>query len=229
MPVISEKDTHPKFIEFSGMKWIVTNTNSPAAPGPNFWSNDNVWVDADGKLHMKLSKNLVTGIWSCAEIATQQTLGLGKYEFFVEGSIHKMDKNVVFGLFQYSGVDMHDEIDIEWSRWGKENQPNLQYSVWPKVGVKASKWTSSKDVDLEGTYITHRIIRSASAVQFQSLHGFRTDDLYPFHVDECSRKKIISTQPMPLFLNLWLYKGKAPSKFEELEIVIHKFSFTPEK
>jgi hypothetical protein len=139
-----------------------------------------------------------------------------------------MDKNIVFGLFQYSGVDLHDEIDIEWSRWGNEYEPNLQYSVWPKAGVKAVKWTSSKDVNLEGTYTTQRIIRSAVSVQFQSLHGFRKDDQYAFHVARCSRKKIISTQLMPLFLNLWLYKGKPPSNNKEVEIIIHKFSFIPE-
>lgn len=228
MPASSEVKANSKVIEFSGIKWIVTNSNKPAAPGPNFWSDENVWVDGDGKLHLKLTKNQLTGIWSCAEIVSQQSFGLGKYEFFVEGSLDKFDKNIVFGLFQYSGVDMHDEIDIEWSRWSNAYQPNLQYSVWPKTGVKGTKWTSSTEVDLEGTYTTQRINRSALTVQFQSLHGFRTDDQYAFHVARCSRKKIISTQPMPLFLNLWLYNGKSPSNNKEVEVIIHKFSFTPE-
>jgi len=227
MPALSAKNNSTKLIEFGGLKWLVTNSNQPAAPGPNFWSSDNVWVDNDGKLHLKLSKNTITGLWSAAEVISQQSFGLGTYEFFVEAQVDKMDKNVVFGLFQYSGVDMHDEIDIEWSRWGDENHSNLQYSVWPRAGVKSAGWSSSKTIDLEGTYTTQRIIRSASSVQFQGLHGFRTDDQYTFHQAMCSRKRIISIQPMPFFINLWLFKGKPPSDGKEVEIIIHKFSFTP--
>jgi hypothetical protein len=135
----------------------------------------------------------------------------------------------VFGIFSYSGVDKHDEIDIEFSKWGQDHHTNLQYSVWPKEGVEINKWSSATTFDLEGSYTTHRIKRSASSIQFQNLHGFRNDDQYAIFQATCKRKKIISSASMPLFINLWLFNGKIPSDGKEVEIIIHDFSFTPEK
>ncbi len=228
LPAQKEQPT-PKVVSFSGYQWLVTHATQPAAPGPNFWSGQNVWVDREGKLHLRLTKDPVTGLWNCASLHTEIELGPGVYEFFVEGALDKFDRNIVLGLFAYSGTDTHDEIDIEFSRWGKEYGANLQYSVWPKAGIKASKWTSAAEITLEGTYTTHRIIRSSSFVKFRGLHGFRTDNRYSFYEANCRRKKIISTEPMPFYLNLWLFNGKAPSDDKEVEVIIHKFSFTPEK
>ncbi len=227
MPVSSKADHAPTLIEFSGYTWKVTNATRPAAPGPNFWSNTNVFVDSEGRLHLRLTKNELTGLWSCAEVVSQQSFGTGTYEFFVEGAIDRLDRNAVFGIFQYSGVDMHDEIDIEYSKWGNKKGTNLTYTVWPKKGMSAKYWSSKNTVSLEGTYTTQRMIRTDSDVIFQSLHGFRTDAAYAFHTSRCSRKSIISSEAMPLYLNLWLFKGQPPIDGEDIEIIIHKFSFAP--
>jgi len=32
---------------------------------------------------------------------------------------------------------------------------------------------------------------------------------------------------MPVYINLWLFQGKAPSDKKEVEIIIHQFTFTP--
>jgi hypothetical protein len=215
-------------IEFSGHTWFVAHSTEPAAPGPNFWSGENVWVDEEGLLHLRLTKNQTTGLWNCAELFTEKQFGLGTYELFVEGSIDKFDRNVVFGIFNYSGTDKHDEIDIEFSKWGRASGANIHYAVWPRNGVNADRWSSEQQVTLDGTHTTQRIIRSADAVNFQSAHGFRNDHQFLAFEAKCSRKDIISSQSMPLYLNLWLFNGKAPTDGKEVEIIIHKFSFTPE-
>ena len=227
MLVPRKSDASSKQIHFAGYTWLVSNANQPVAPGPNFWNNQNAFVDQEGKLHLRLTKNEATGLWSAAEIISQQMFGTGTYEFFVEGHIDQLDKNVVFGIFQYSGVDMHDEIDIEYSKWGDNGGTNLTYSVWPKEGIKAGKWSSENTIRLEGTHTTQRMIRSDSEIQFLSLHGFRSDDKFAYHIARCKRKRIITNKPMPLYLNLWLFRGKPPSNAREVEIIIHKFSFTP--
>jgi len=60
-----------------------------------------------------------------------------------------MDKNVVLGLFNYSGNDGFDEMDIEWARWGNENYPNCNFTVWPaKEGF--TNFSKTEEISLKG-------------------------------------------------------------------------------
>jgi len=214
-----------KSIEFSGFSWLVTESTTPAAPGPNFWSSDNVWIDEKGYLHLKITKDN-NGIWHCAELRTKDNLGLGEYEFSIEGDLNRNDKNVVFGMFNYSGRDRKDEMDIEVSAFGENTQNILHYNVYPKKGNQG--WKAITGLKLNGSYSTHRFVRSKSKVVFQSLHGFPTEDQHQIFSATCDNANIISTQPMPVYINLWLFNGNAPANGKEVEIIIHKFRFTPE-
>jgi len=215
-----------KTLEFSGYIWNVKN-GSHLGPGPNFWSKNNVWVDSNGYLHLKITKDSVTGKWYCAEVSTQQTFGYGKWQFWVEGRIDKMDKNVVLGLFNYSGNDGFDEMDIEWARWGNKNYPNCNYTVWPaQKGFKNFSYV--KEVGLTGRNTTQRFIRTDSSVTFQSLQGFRNNNTGEFAAATCtSPPNSVSTLQMPAYINLWLMKGLAPSNRKEVEVIVHKFSYAP--
>ncbi|NEU73400.1 hypothetical protein PI95_012690 [Hassallia byssoidea VB512170] len=44
-----------KTINFSGYVWEVRSSGD-GGPGPNHWSSDNVWVDQDGYLHLKITQ-----------------------------------------------------------------------------------------------------------------------------------------------------------------------------
>src|ERR1043166_192268 len=68
-------------IQFSGYTWNVKD-GANLGPGPNNWSQNNVWVDASGFLHLKISKDPTTGKWNCAEVSTQQAFGYGKLKFW---------------------------------------------------------------------------------------------------------------------------------------------------
>ena len=37
----------------------------------------------------------------------------------------------------------------------------------------------------------------------------------------------ISQQPMPIHINLWLFKGLPPKNGQEVEVIIRDFKFTP--
>ena len=213
-------------IQFSGYTWNVKN-GAHLGPGPNYWSRNNVWVDANGFLHLKIAKDSATGKWYCAEVSTQKTFGFGKWQFWVEGAIDKMDKNVVLGLFNYSGNDGFDEMDIEWARWGDKSYPNCNYTVWPAVkGFKNYSFT--KEVSLTGKNTTQRFIRTDSTVKFQSLQGFTNTNSNQFAGAICKQPPhSISALAMPAYINLWLMNGLPPSNKKEVEIIIHKFSYTP--
>jgi hypothetical protein len=211
-------------IQFSGYTWNVRN--STGGPGPNTFSGTNAWVDASGRLHLKIAKNPTTGQWSCAEIYSTQNFGIGSYQWQVEGAIDKFDRNIVLGLFNYSGRNEFDEMDIEFARWGNNAWPNLNYTVWPAASGY-STWSYSKNFSLSGTYTTQRFTRSLNSVVFKSMGGFYNDDTNLFETATCtSPTSSISTSAMPVHMNLWLYGGNAPSDGNEVEIIIHNFKFT---
>src|SRR5438270_1778154 len=87
-------------VQFSGYTWTIRNTGSSSeGPGPNIFSGSNTWVDSNGWLHLKISKNATTGKWNCAEIYSTQSFGYGAYQWQVDGAIGSLDKNIVLGLF----------------------------------------------------------------------------------------------------------------------------------
>ena len=49
----SESGTFGRAVSFSGRSWAVKRSNEPVGPGPNLFSDgaENVWVDADARLH----------------------------------------------------------------------------------------------------------------------------------------------------------------------------------
>lgn len=122
-------------LEFSGYTWAVKESfDKHTGPGRNYFSGskENVWVDEDGKLHLKLRyKN---DRWYCSEVQMLKSLGYGKYVFFIDRLPQPLDKDVVIGLFMYDHTDtsnFHKEIDIEFSKWGKDVDLNTQYVIQP--------------------------------------------------------------------------------------------------
>lgn len=215
-------------INFSGYTWLVKNSGTTRiGPGPNFWTKNNVWVDGNGWLHLRIAKNATGKKWLCAEVQSTQSFGYGTYQWQVEGAIDKFDKNIVLGLFNYSGNDGFDEMDIEFARWGNPLYPNLNYTVWP-AQTGNTNYSYTQEFSLTGTYTTQRFTRSSNSVIFKSLGGFYNDDTNLFATATCtSPPKSISTLAMPVYMNLWLFKGRAPSNGQGEEIIIHSFTYTP--
>src|SRR6476659_5674408 len=65
-------------LRFSGYDWIV-KAGRNLGPGPNHWDKNNVFVDSQGYLHLKLSRK--AGEWFSAEVTSVQRFGFGRYEF----------------------------------------------------------------------------------------------------------------------------------------------------
>src|SRR5207237_76888 len=116
LPAPSRSDaTRPEALalRFSDLDWVIRSAGT-GGPGPNRWDPKNVWVDPDGRLHMKISH--VGDEWRCAELNTRRRLGFGRYQFQVIGRIDRLDRSVVLGLFDYPtpdvGKDGTNEIDV---------------------------------------------------------------------------------------------------------------------
>lgn len=222
-----------RVIRFSGYNWVVKD-KMQMGPGPNRWRAQNVFVDAHGCLHLRLSKD--GGSWTSAELTTTDRFGFGRYQFVVEGPLDRLDKNVVLGLFNYATPDVGpngtNEIDIEFSRFGSLTNPIGTYSIAPAV-AHASVLSRNFAVQLRSHVSSHSFTWRPTSVLFMSRQGEQVSDAH------CDDPNLIATalyqprnamasipqQPMPVHINLWSFRGLPPSDGKEVEIVIRTFQF----
>jgi len=242
---------------FSGYTWDIRqgSPHDTSGPGPNYWSGDseNVWVDDNGQLHLKITLG-EDGEWYCSEVSSQDSFGYGKYIFHVASRVDLLDKNAVGGLFTYEGRGtqnpMEYEIDIEFSEWGQECNTNwcpdngqyvFQYRIHgdPKPDKEVNKISKNGfRFSLNGYYSTHSFIWKPDYLFFESYHGhyenLPSDDFFiEDHTYYDSRIPPESNEKV--HINLWLYDsdsnddgielGKSPSN--EQEMVIKNFKFIP--
>lgn len=245
-------------LQFSGYNWRLKQSEQLAGPGPNYWSpkDGNVWVDAKGRLHLKITNR--DGKWYCPEIICTDSATYGTYAIELEGPIDKLDPRVVFGFFTWDDTAFIEqancEIDIEISRWNDPKAQNLHYSVQPTFGSEEPSGRYR-----ERTYLHHMKLRQPNSthlftwrpdsIMFSSYEG----DVHQGHLlgawsytiknpmrrTEAQGKRtnpIGIPKPGPkthLRLNLWLIDinndgvADAPAYGEEVEVVIKKITITP--
>jgi hypothetical protein len=201
-------------IRFSGYDWNVKTSPGRAGPGPNYFSADNVRVDGDGRLHLRVAQ--VDGRWVCAEVICSRSLGYGEYRFTVTDTAG-LAANVILGLFTWdtNAPNQHyREIDIEVSRWGDPAAKNGQFVIQPYS-------------------------RPENIVRFEIPPG-RTLQLFEWAAGRVScrseqagvrLREHVFTRGIPSAggerarINLWLFGGSAPADGRENEVVIESFSF----
>jgi hypothetical protein len=217
--------TNPTTLNWSGYNWSVKNSQGDLwGPGPNKWNSsvNNVWVDPEGFLHLKITNT--SGVWECAEIYSQQSFGHGIYTFKLQAGFENLDKNVILGLFTY--LNDENEIDIEFARWGQETTENSQYVTQPySIEGNMERFATP----FTGKDSVHTFTWCESFINFWSQTGnsstYETDSIT--HNWEYTGKNIPTPSSEHVHLNLWLMSGLAPNNSQEQEVVIKDFSFTP--
>ncbi|WP_417914594.1 hypothetical protein [Candidatus Electronema sp. JM] len=230
MLLVIPEDSTAKTISFSGYDWIV-KSGKGMGPGPNNWSEDNVWVDSAGQLHLKITK--IKGKWYCGEVKTLKPLGFGQYKWELAGNVDQLDKNAVLGLFNYPtadiGPDGTNEIDIEIAQWSKIGYNNGNFGVYPAVEyLQYQNETETFSFSLQEPYIsTHQFVWKSDSVAFRSQQG---DDniLHEWTYAPAQYETYIPQNPMPVHMNFWLYKGHKLSRGNDAEVIVKKFEYIPE-
>jgi len=217
-------------IQFSGCTWWVKTSSGRVGPGPNYFSDspNNVWVDGDGRLHLRITK--VKNRWYCAEVVSAEVFGYGSYRWELASPVDRFDRNVVLGLFTWSNTSefANGEIDIEFARWGSRNRyPNAQFVVQP---FDAAGHRVRFNMPASIPESTHSFLWAPEGVIFQSAAGH-----WPAEPPESAiilEWSFLSPWPPPTAtenarMNLWLYQGVAPSDRLEVEVVFKSFTFVP--
>ena len=241
---------------FSGYNWKIKSSAAgiTVGPGPNIFSAsaNNVWLDANNMLHLKITK--VGNKWNCSEVVTTKEFGYGTYIFTTASDLTTINNNAIFGLFTWDDYSFqtqaNSEVDIEFSRWGNANDSLLTtYSVqpvWfsqPAPYIERTRRPTMQVKKLKNT-CTHAFKWTKDIVTWESYEG----DAYPgtnllsswsYDKTNRTRQKIEGNRtsdpiviPAPsdstnVRLNLWLLNGQAPANSNESEVVIKSFRFIP--
>jgi hypothetical protein len=226
-----EREATFRRIQFSGYTWKVKASETPAGPGPNYFSDraEDVWVDDAGRLHLRIVAR--DGKWYCTEVFTETPFGYGKYVYRTGSRIDQLDPQVVLGLFTWDDTAPqyhYREIDIEFSRWGDPLNQNGQYVVspWDQPGH-----IHRFEATLRGDQATHCFVWRAGGVSFQSLHGRQA---CPGAAEnEIASWSYVGADTPPAGqgnarINLWLYNGAPPTDGQPAEVIIDGFEFVPE-
>jgi hypothetical protein len=222
-------------IRFAGYDWLVKRHCERAGPGPNYFSDssENVWVDEDGYLHLRIVKK--DDKWYCSEVIADSSMKYGTYVFTVEGRVDLLDENIVLGLFTWEDCVAeynYREIDIEVSRWGDPCNPdNAQFVVQP--------WNNAGNmlrfnIDLrrrpEKT-TTHVFTWNQHKVYFRSYYG--DFSLKPSVQDTIACWDYTCNDIPPAGqenprINFWLMNGQPPMNRQNVEVIIKRFQFIPD-
>jgi len=220
-------------INFAGLEWWIKRHKDPVGPGPNYFSdsNENVWVDPNGYLHLNILQS--GGNWYCSEVIANTNLGYGTYIFTIKGRVDLLDENIILGLFTWEDcVPQHNyrEIDFEFSKWGNPNEPNNgQYVIQPWT-TKGNMYRFAVDNSKNDT-TTHVFTWSQNQILFNSYYG--DFSLTPNPNDFIASWRYTGNDIPPAGsenprINFWLMNGYAPSDGQNAEIVIKNFQYLPE-
>jgi hypothetical protein len=216
-----------KALSFSGFTWLAKISTGRVGPGPNWFSQNNVWTDAKG-LHLKISRS--GSKWYCGEVVLQNWLGYGTYRFYVDSPLDNLDPYVVLGLFTWNDDPAynHRELDIEFSRWGAAANPSGWYTVQP-YGTPGNQTSFVQPSDTPQSTHMFDWFHDASgnrSVHFSSVKGL--DAAGPLIFEHTFNSGVPPTGNENVRINLWLFQGHAPTNRSPVEIVINKFEFIPQ-
>jgi len=211
-------------LSFSGYQWFVKGAASPVGPGPNYFGDgpDNVWVDADGSLHLRIAQK--DGRWYCAEVGSKDSFGYGTYIFHLAPGADRIDPNAVLGLFTWETIPQHNnrEIDIEISRWSQPDIDNCQFVIQP---YERRENIHRFELALAGQPSTHSFEWRPQSVSFQSRLG--DSEGAPLDSWTYTGPDLPAPGKENARINLWLFNGAPPSDGEAVEVVVTKFLHLP--
>jgi hypothetical protein len=216
-------------IEFAGRTWTVKTSAGSVGPGPNIFAEDNVRVDRRGRLHLSIEPRVVNGetVWTSSEIILDQPLGYGTYTFDVKSAVNDFDPNVVLGLFTWdtNPGDYNREIDIEISKFGNAaDSTNAGFTVQP-YDATGHQHRFAVDTTRRTRY---SFDWTPDQVDFLAVRG-RKSSIADWSFSEAinGAGTVPDAGQAQVRINLWLFRGNAPTDGQPVEVVISNFSFTP--
>lgn len=206
-------------IRFSGYDWEVCDFPNDRAGTLNVWAPENVRVDTDGFLHLRVSRD--GSGWKSAAVRMLRGLGYGSYRFVVQ-NVSNLEPSIVFTLLTWNGGTTEHEMDVEVSRWGQPANKNAQYVVQPYyVAANVTRFVAPPGV------LTHSFLWQPGRVTFRTVRG-STNSSASSVVDEHT---FTIGVPSPdndfVRINLYRFESRTSPLKNGAEVTIEKFEYLP--
>jgi hypothetical protein len=123
--------SNEKTLRFSGLDWKVRVIPGDYGAKTNEYSPDNVFVDAGGELHLRLSRSAHG--WMCSEVHSVRSFGYGDYTLAIRDVAH-LEPAVMFSTFTFFERPLdgdHRELAIHITRRGVASNTNAEFSIQP--------------------------------------------------------------------------------------------------
>lgn len=211
-------------LRFAGREWLVKDSGDRrVGPGPNWFGAANVWVDGDGRLHLRATER-DSGCMG-AEVVAAQSLGYGTYRFSVASNLDELSKNLILGLFTWddtSSESFHRELDVEIGRWGKAENDDAQFVVQPH-SIPRNIVRFKLPRSLAGT--VHTLVWMPGKATFRTTaikaaEGAAAIREHTFH------RMVPEPGNEQARINLWCADSDAPAPGRS-EVILSDFRFTP--
>lgn len=205
---------------WAGATWQVKESAS-AGPGPNRWHRSSVELGSQGSLKLRVKKN-AAGQWECAEIQRVGATGYGTFTFRTTSSVVPANQRSVLGLFSYqhdTPAEGHEEIDIEYARWGRQGLGPGSLSVHKPQPHWYREFSSSYTGPM-----THSFLWAPGYVRWTIT---RDDTGAVVHTRQLWGADVPRYVDARMHLNLWLMDGLAPETGQPFEVVLSSASWTP--
>lgn len=217
-------------IKFGGYEWDVRQTVSERGGTLNRYHPDNVWVDEQGRLHLKIERRADAesgdgaSPWSCAEVTLKRSLGYGTYVAVVRDTSH-LEPAAVFSVITWdpSGSDpSHREMGIEMTRWGDPASKNAQFVVQPYyVAANVARFVAPAGL------LSHSLRWEPGRAIFRTLRG----DSIVSPAQSVAEHEFTSGVPAPggetVRISLYVFGYTQHPLTRGAEVIVEKFVYLP--
>ena len=209
-------------IEFGGYPWRVRNAPSSRGGKSSPYEPRNVSVDAQGALHLRISR--AGKDWSCSEISLQRNLGYGTYSFVVR-DVSGLEPAALFTILTYDytrAEENYGEVDIEIGRWGDPATRNAKYTIQPHY-VTGNVSTFEAPA---GT-LTYTLEWKPGHMLFRTRRLLAGGVAGPVVAEHLFTSGVPAPSLESVRMNLYVYGFPRVPLKREAEVVVEKFEFLP--
>jgi len=210
-------DPPPKITRFSGYDWEIRKQQANSGMFP--FDPANAWVDDDGCLHLRTTRQ-ADGSWVGGEVRLTHSLGQGLYRFNVR-DLSRIDASSGLTMFTWDELaadQNHRDLEIQVGRLGNPANTNAEFVVYP-----SEEPANVFRYEIPSGLLTYSFHWEPGKVSFKTVRGSATVAAHEF------TSGVPSSGGERVNISVFVVAGSPTSSGPKtgIEAVIEKFEYLP--